>query len=63
MCALQHDSVINPGHPDFELMEAEAERVAQQAIRELKSLRRTAANGAINWSESSEGVPSISNHT
>ena len=55
MSALQHDRIIDAGNPDYALIEGEAERVAQQAIRELKSSRRrecwTAADP--NWTGTS----------
>lgn len=31
--ALRHDSIVNAGDPDYVLVEGEAERVAQQAVR------------------------------
>jgi len=64
MSALQHDRIIDAGNPDYALIEGEAERVAQQAIRELKSSRRrecyAAADGVPTWTGTSGGVRPVS---
>ncbi|KAH7944204.1 hypothetical protein HPB52_017146 [Rhipicephalus sanguineus] len=37
---MQHDSIVDSAAPDYALVEGEAERVAQQAIRRLRESRR-----------------------
>lgn len=50
--ALQHDTIIEGGPADFAIVEKEAERIAQQAIEELKRNQETcfpAHTGIPNW--------------
>ncbi|XP_077979590.1 DNA excision repair protein ERCC-6-like [Glandiceps talaboti] len=45
--ALQHDSIMDAAHPDFVLVEGEAERVAKEATSALKQSRRRCRNARI----------------
>lgn len=50
--ALQHDTIMEGGPPDFALVEREAERIAQHAINELKRNQEQcfpAHTGIPNW--------------
>lgn len=50
--ALQHDTIMEGGPPDFALVEKEAEKVAQEAINELKRSQElcfSARTGIPNW--------------
>ncbi|XP_046572869.1 LOW QUALITY PROTEIN: DNA excision repair protein ERCC-6-like [Haliotis rubra] len=50
--ALQHDKIMSSGRPDFALVEAEAEKVAKQAVAALKKSRsqcHSALAGIPTW--------------
>ncbi|XP_046366645.2 DNA excision repair protein ERCC-6-like [Haliotis rufescens] len=50
--ALQHDKIMSSGRPDFALVEAEAEKVAKQAVAALKKSRShcySALDGIPTW--------------
>ncbi|KAL5018836.1 hypothetical protein ScPMuIL_004558 [Solemya velum] len=53
--ALQHDAIMNAGNPDYVLVEAEADRVAKQAVQALKK-SRSQCNGPMS------GVPNWTGH-
>lgn len=36
LSALQHDSIIDAGDPDYALVEGEADRVAKQAVKDFE---------------------------
>lgn len=60
--AMQHDSIVDSAAPDYALVEGEAERVAQQAIRRLRESRRrclSAVSGVPTWTglHGSSGAP------
>uniref|UniRef100_A0A224YWR3 DNA excision repair protein ERCC-6 n=1 Tax=Rhipicephalus zambeziensis TaxID=60191 RepID=A0A224YWR3_9ACAR len=60
--AMQHDSIVDSAAPDYALVEGEAERVAQQAIRRLRESRRrclAAGSGVPTWTglHGSSGAP------
>lgn len=50
--AMRHDLIMDSADPDYALVEGEAERVAQQAIRRLRESRRrclSATSGVPTW--------------
>ncbi|XP_037288295.1 DNA excision repair protein ERCC-6 isoform X6 [Rhipicephalus microplus] len=60
--AMQHDAIVDSAAPDYALVEGEAERVAQQAIRRLRESRRrclAAGSGVPTWTglHGSSGAP------
>ncbi|XP_038067729.1 DNA excision repair protein ERCC-6-like [Patiria miniata] len=53
--ALQHDSIMQAGHPDYLLVEGEADRVARDAVQALRQSRRhchRASSGVPTWTGS-----------
>ena len=54
--AIQHDSIMQSGEPDYALVEGEAQRVAQEAARALKASRAAcynATSGKPTWTGTS----------
>ena len=54
--AMQHDKVMESGHADYALVEGEARRVAQEAVKAMKASRQhcwTAMSGQPTWTGSS----------
>ncbi|XP_022080382.1 DNA excision repair protein ERCC-6-like isoform X2 [Acanthaster planci] len=53
--ALQHDNIMQSGHPDYLLVEGEADRVARDAVQALRESRRhchRASSGVPTWTGS-----------
>lgn len=60
---MKHDAIMEASNPDYVLVEAEATRVAQDALRALKISRQRclgAASGVPTWTGNSglTGAPS-----
>lgn len=51
--AVQHDTIVNSGDPDYTIVESEANKVAQSAVRALKESRRQCqeTRGSIQWGQ------------
>ena len=50
--AMQHDNIMLSSHPDYAIVEGEAERVAKEAARALKRSRQnchSASSGMPTW--------------
>ena len=54
--AMQHDKVMESGHADYALVEGEAKRVAQEAVKAMKASRQhcwTPMSGQPTWTGAS----------
>lgn len=52
--AMQHDTIMSSANPDFVLVEGEARKVAESAVKALKSSRRRCqqmVGGARRWGQ------------
>jgi DNA excision repair protein ERCC-6 len=58
---MRHDSIMEGGHADYELVEGEARRVAKEAVQALKESRRQcwqAYTGVPSWTGQSGALRS-----
>jgi len=56
---MQHDKIMEGGHADYALIEGEAKKVAQEAVKALKESRRqcwSATSGVPTWTGTSGAI-------